>query len=83
MYKVYWTEEFGAPCSQDYADLSAALNVCNNLRTAGMRYVTMVSEDPNLVGRSGADMVRGGKLPDGELYDWTKRDRVGAGRHQT
>lgn len=78
MYKVYWTDDFGQPNAQEYADLSAALNVSNNMRNAGLRYVTMVAEDPNMVGKAGAAIVKDGKLPDGQEYHWTKFDRVGA-----
>lgn len=78
MYKVYWTDDFGQLNGQEYADLSAALNVTNNLRNAGMRYVTMVAEDPNMVGKAGAAVVTNGTLPNGEQYHWTKNDRVGA-----
>lgn len=68
----------GDPYSHDYADLSAALLVVNNLRAAGERFVTMVAEDPNMVGGQGAAIVKDGKLPNGEVYSWTKNDRVGA-----
>lgn len=78
MYRVYWTEENDEAHARDYADLMLALDICNRLREAGLRFVTMVSEDTNMVGKAGAAMVRDGKLPDGENYHWTKNDRVGA-----
>ena len=79
VYKVYWTyPNSNNPYSQDMLDLGEALRFCESLRKHGCRFVTMVSENPDLVGKSGAAGVVDGKLPDGSDYDWTKNDRVGA-----
>jgi hypothetical protein len=48
------------------------------LRQSGRTFVTMVSENPNNVGKKGVSSVVDGMLPDGSKYDWTKKDRVGA-----
>jgi hypothetical protein len=42
-----------------------------------MTFVTMVSENPNSVGKSGVDEVKDGKCPDGVAYDWNKSSRIG------
>jgi hypothetical protein len=73
MFKVYWTDEDDVAHGHPYADLSAVLIVTKNLRDAGMRFVTMVSEDPNCVGKMGVDTVADGKTPDGVPYSWVKR----------
>jgi hypothetical protein len=42
-----------------------------------MIFVTMVSEDPNHVGKPGVDSVVDGKTPDGVAYTWNKASRIG------
>lgn len=72
MYRVYWSEA-DAPCAEtfDAIRLSEALAFAESLRRrqhAGepVAFVTLVSEDPNQVGRSGvADPPAG--------YAWVKR----------
>jgi hypothetical protein len=78
MYKVYWSGLDGTPYSKDFDKLGEALKESQDLRNMGRSFVTMVSEDPNQVGKSGVDAVVNGKLPDGSVYDWTKKDRVGS-----
>lgn len=74
MYKVYWTNQsVNEPCASDFGNLSEALNWCQELRTAGETFVTMVSENPDSIGRPGVDAVVDGKLPDGSDYTWRKR----------
>ena len=73
MYRVYWTAPDGQACSQDYVEMVEALNQTNHLRTIGRAYVTMVSENPNQVGKMGVDSVEDGKLPNGEAYTWRMR----------
>ena len=43
-----------------------------------MTFVTMVSENPDSVGKSGVDSIKNGVCPDGVLYDWNKNSRIGA-----
>ena len=43
----------------------------------GMTFVTMVSENPDSVGRPGVDSVVDGKTPDGVAYTWNKASRIG------
>jgi hypothetical protein len=73
MYKVYWTAPNGEACSEDYVEMVDALTQANHLRTVGRAYVTMVSENPNQIGKMGVDSVKDGKLPSGEAYTWRKR----------
>ena len=73
MYKVYWTAPDGAACSEDYAEMTAALTQANYLRGIGRAYVAMVGENPNQVGKMGVDAVKDGKLPSGEAYTWKMR----------
>jgi hypothetical protein len=43
-----------------------------------MMFVTMVSENPDSVGKSGVDEIKNGLCPDGVPYDWNKNSRIGA-----
>lgn len=76
MFKIYFTNDIGAACSEDREDLREALQVCEGLRKAGCTFVTMVSENPNHVGKPGVDSVENGKLPSGEEYSYIKKNRV-------
>jgi len=40
-------------------------------------FVTIRSEDFEVVGKFGVDSVRNGKCPDGIKYDWNKESRIG------
>ena len=76
MYKVYFTNEYGDARSYDEETLTGALKAAEGLRRQ-QRYsfVTIVSEDPNCVGKAGVDSVENGKTPDGHVYSWVKRRR--------
>ena len=73
MFKVYWTDPLGLPCAQDFESLTESLEHSKYLRDTGRTFVTMVSENPDSVGKPGVDSVVDGKLPDGEDYTWMKR----------
>jgi hypothetical protein len=73
MYKVYWTCLQGQASYQDFEELNEALKHSKYLRDVGRSFVTMVSENPNCVGKPGVDSVVDGKLPDGSNYEWKKR----------
>ena len=75
MYKVYWTDFTNAPQGIYSNTLDGALRICEDKRKAGYSFVTMVSENPDSVGKPGVDSVKHGLLPDGELYTWKKRRR--------
>jgi len=75
MFKVYWTDFSNTPQGIYTNTLTGALRLAEEKRQAGFTFVTMVSEDPNSVGRPGVDSVVDGVLPDGEAYTWMKRRR--------
>ena len=53
--------------------MADALKKTQELRNSGATFVTMVSENPNQVGKNGVDAVADGMLPDGTKYTWMKR----------
>lgn len=73
MYKIYWTDSSNTSQGIYTSTLIGALRICEEKRSAGYTFVTMVSEDPNSVGRPGVDSVEDGQLPNGEAYTWRKR----------
>lgn len=77
-FKVYWTDPSGKPNSHDESDLSVALALAEAKRREGMSFVTMVSENPDHVGKPGVAAVENGMTPDGHVYDWSKAGRAGA-----
>lgn len=75
IYVIYWTEhkESGesVPCSEGCDDINQALQIAERQRkiqySAGtVSHVTLMSENPNSVGKSGVDVV-------GPDYNWKKR----------
>jgi hypothetical protein len=77
---VFWLEADGTAARMEFAqsDLSAALRACEDRRSAGMRHVCISSEMDASVGKAGVASVEGGRLPDGQVYDFDKSHR-GAG----
>ena len=74
MFKVYYTDpKTNKAYSWDCNGLVDALTLAKRFREEGMSFVTMVSEDPNSVGKPGVDSVEDGLLPDGNAYGWKKR----------
>jgi hypothetical protein len=78
MYMVYWTivdEAAGTPQAQlfDTSEMTAALGFMEELRKRqrageGVRFITMCSEHPDMVGNPGVDVT-------GPEYNWKKRRR--------
>ncbi|QNA90313.1 hypothetical protein G4G28_20660 [Massilia sp. Dwa41.01b] len=78
MYMVYWTvvDEAGShPQAQDFdtSDMVQAMGFMEDLRRRqrggeGVRFITMCSEHPDLVGHPGVDVT-------GPEYNWKKRRR--------
>jgi hypothetical protein len=67
MYKVYWTNTHnGESYGKEIGNLIDALAECKMLRDSGRSFVTMVSENPDSVGKPGVTDV-------GPDYDWKKR----------
>ena len=78
-YVVYYTDPVTeSPHSHFIDSLSEALRHVEGFRKLGMRFVTMVSENVDSVGKPGVDTVADGKLPDGTEYGWNKNSRIGA-----
>ncbi len=74
MYKIYYTDpQTDQAYSWDTNSLTDALSLTRKFRELGMSFVTMVSEDPNSVGKPGVDSIKDGLCPDGVAYTWTKR----------
>ena len=75
MFKVYYTDSNNVAHSLDFSNdhMKEALVATQDLRDRNFSFVTMVSENPNVVGKAGVDAVINGKLPDGSTYDWKKR----------
>jgi hypothetical protein len=45
-------------------------------------FVSIKSDNFEVVGRFGVDTVKDGKCPDGVTYDWNKASRIGATRRR-
>lgn len=75
MYKVYWTDFKNVSHGMYTSTLSGALRISEEKRKAGFTFVTMVSENPDVVGKQGVDAVDNGLLPNGDRYSWYKRRR--------
>lgn len=41
------------------------------------KFVTIKSDDFEIVGMFGVDSIKDGKCPDGVAYDWNKASRIG------
>lgn len=73
MFKVYWTDLDGSAKSMNHEKLNDALLFSSLMRTCNATFVTMVSENPDSVGKAGVDEIVDGVLPDGTNYEWKKR----------
>ena len=73
MFKVYWTDFTNTPQGIYTSTLTGALRISEEKRKEGFTFVTMVSENPNSVGKPGVDNIVDGVLPDGEAYTWKMR----------
>ena len=74
MYKIYYTDELDQDRSYKAEKLEEALKIVEGVRCNKRNsFVTMVSENPNSIGKSGVDVIVNGKLPSGEDYTWMKR----------
>lgn len=79
-YVVYWTSNGSTSNSIKLDDLGQALKYTEALRKEAAKnnysFITMVSENVNLVGQQGVLGVEDGILPDGNKYEYTKRDAL-------
>ncbi|MDZ7937060.1 MAG: hypothetical protein U5M53_01755 [Rhodoferax sp.] len=77
MFKIYWTDHQAQVRGEETADIVHALQIAKRERDGGSSFVTMVSENPQHVGKQGVDTVVDGKTPDGHDYEWSKAGRAG------
>jgi len=64
MYRVVYDN-----CEVEAVDLKAAMDVAKTLD----RFVAIVGDNIEIVGRFGADSIKDGVCPDGVEYTWRKR----------
>lgn len=76
-YVVYYLWHENVPCYKQFDDLLGALAYMADIRRQALcddiKFITMVGENANQVGKPGVDAVVDNKLPDGTDYTWTKR----------
>jgi hypothetical protein len=77
MFKIYWTDHQALVRGEETPDIVLALQIAKRERDAGSSFVTMVSENPQHVGKQGVDTIVDGKTPDGHDYEWSKAGRAG------
>ena len=83
MFKIYYTDPVsGDSHGHELESLTEALRYAEGFRKLGMIYVTMVSENPDSVGKAGVDSIVDGLCPDGVAYDWNKAGRIGAAKRK-
>lgn len=79
-YTVYWTYKGNIPNSVCLDNLTDALKFTEELRKESKEknysFITMCSENVDLVGKPGTAGVENGKLPTGETYTYTKGDAL-------
>ncbi len=80
MFKIYWTDPDNQAQGEETTELVQALQITKDKRDAGLRFVTMVSENTQSVGKQGVDTIVDGKTPDGQDYGWSKAGRAGRPR---
>ena len=82
MFKVYYTDSNNVAHSLDFSNdhMKEALHATQDLRDRNFSFVTMVSENPDNIGKPGVDSVKNGMTPDGVPYTWNKASRIGATR---
>jgi hypothetical protein len=78
MFRVYYTDVNGIVGYDtfDSDKMTDALKYMETLRKEGHYFVVMASENPHLVGKAGVAGVVNGTLPNGEKYEYTKRDAL-------
>jgi hypothetical protein len=69
MYIVKWKDIAGVCYERGFDNLGPALDWAKTLAV----FVTITSQDFELVGVFGVDAIQNGLCPDGVAYDWKKR----------
>jgi hypothetical protein len=76
MFKVFWVDHVNEAYSKDFEDMGKALTFTQELRNIHQRrFVTMVCEDVNQVGKMGVSAVEDGVLPNGDPYTYKSKRR--------
>lgn len=74
MFRIYYTDPVDNKAyAWDEDTLTGALSSSETFRKRGMIFVTTVSENIDMVGKSGVDSIENGLCPDGVEYSWRKR----------
>jgi hypothetical protein len=69
MYKVIWKDVAGVGYERDFDNLSPAMDWAKTLAV----FVTIKTNESEIVGKFGADEIKDGVCPDGTAYTWMKR----------
>ena len=69
MYKVIWKDANNVVCEKEFDNLAPAMEWAKILEV----FVTIKSDDMEVVGIFGADSIKDGLCPDGVEYSWVKR----------
>ena len=69
MYKVVWNDAEGKYYEREFDNLGPAMDWAKTLAV----FVTIKSNQYEIVGKFGADSIKDGKCPDGVDYTWMKR----------
>ena len=69
MYEVNWKDTAGRGCVEEVKDLSEALSFATELGIP----VIINGAGMEIIGIFGSDSIKGGLLPNGDIYSWKKR----------
>jgi hypothetical protein len=72
--RVIWKDASGVASEREFDNLTPAMDWAKTLAV----FVTIKSNQYEIVGKFGVDSIEDGKCPDGVVYDWNKASRIGA-----
>ena len=72
MYRVIWKDTDNKEFVREFDNLGPAMDWAKTLSY----FVTIESDEYELVGKFGVDSVENGVLPDGTPYTWLKRRKT-------
>jgi hypothetical protein len=72
--RVIWKDAGGVASGREFDNLTPAMDWAKTLAV----FVTIKSNQYEIVGKFGVDSIEDGKCPDGIAYDWNKASRIGA-----
>jgi hypothetical protein len=67
--KVIWKDTSGVASEREFDNLTPAMDWAKTLAV----FVTIKSNEYEIVGKFGVDTIKDGVCPDGVAYDWKKR----------